>query len=91
MSSYLCVYRETFSFDPKIGADLAPERYNAMIDALMSEDKPVSKQKAAALVKLWRDHYKYPSFKEVTLYSGTYRFDDQGKLGPCSEIEKLHV
>jgi hypothetical protein len=75
------VYRETLSFDPKIGARLAPERYNPIVDALIRQDKPVSKEKAVALVNLWRDEYKYPNFKEVTLYCDTYTFDADGKLG----------
>jgi hypothetical protein len=83
------VYRETLSFDPKIEADLAPERYHAMIDALTRPDEPVSKEKAAALVNLWRDEYKYPNFKEVTLSCDTYSFDSDGKLGPLVANRKV--
>jgi hypothetical protein len=75
------VYHQILSFDPKISADLSPERYDAMVEALMRQDTPVSRQRAAALVNLWREKYKYPNFKQVILYSSTYAFDSDGNLG----------
>jgi hypothetical protein len=82
-------YRQTLSFDPKIAADLAPERYEAMVESLMRQDTPVSKKRAAALVNLWREKYNYPSFIEATLYSDTYTFDSGGKLGRLVENREI--
>jgi hypothetical protein len=75
------IYHQTLSFDPKMESDLAAERYEAMTEGLMTQDAPVSKERAAALVNFWREEYKYPNFKEVTLYADTYTFDPDGKLG----------
>jgi len=74
------VYDQTLSFDPKIEANLSPERYDAMLASLMSQDVPDSRQRAVALVNIWRQAYNYPEFKEVTLYSCTYALDADGKL-----------
>jgi hypothetical protein len=83
------VYRQTLSFDPKIARDMSPERYDAMVTSLMRQDAPVSKERAAALVNLWREKYNYPPLKEVTLYSDTFTLDSDGKLGRVVENREV--
>lgn len=75
------VYSQNLSFDPRIGASLSPERYEAMVDYILRDDVPFSSEKAASLVNLWQTTYSYPAFREVILYSNTYTFDSSGHLG----------
>lgn len=75
------VYNQNLSFDPKIGATLSPERYEAMADYILRDDVPFSSAKAASLVNLWQKTYSYPVFREVALYSNTYTFDSTGQRG----------
>jgi hypothetical protein len=75
------LYHQTLSFDPRISAALSPERYDAMVGILLREDATCPRNKAVALVTLWRQTYEYPKFKEVTFYSDTYLFDSDGRLG----------
>ena len=83
------VYRQNLSFDTKIGDKLAAERYDAMVDNLMRQDVPVSKQRAAAIVNLWRESYAYPNFKEVTLYCDTFTLDRDGRPGPLIQNREI--
>jgi hypothetical protein len=83
------IYRDTLSFNPKVGADLSPERYDAMVESVMRQDAPASKERATALVNLWREKYQYPSFREVTLDSSIYAFDSDGKAGRLIENREV--
>jgi hypothetical protein len=83
------VYRQNLSFDTKIGDRLAAERYDAMVDNLMRQDVPISKQRAAAIVNLWRESYAYPNFKEVTLYCDTFTLDRDGRPGSLIQNREI--
>jgi hypothetical protein len=83
------VYRQNLSFDTKIGDKLAAERYDAMVDNLMRQDAPISKQRAAAIVNLWRESYAYPNFKEVTLYCDTFTLDRDGRPGSLIQNREI--
>jgi len=83
------VYNQNLSFDTKIGDKLAAERYDAMVDNLMRQDVPVSKQRAAAIVNLWRESYAYPNFKEVTLYCDTFTLDRDGRPGSLIQNREI--
>jgi hypothetical protein len=75
------LYHQTLSFDPRISATLSPERYDAMIDLLLRQEPACPKDRAAAIVALWRESYEYPKFREATLYADTYLFDADGRPG----------
>lgn len=83
------VYNQDLSFDRKIEASLSPERYEAMVGYMLRDDVPLSSEKAASLINLWRQTYGYPSFKEVTLYANTYAFDSNGRRGPLIRNREL--